>query len=255
MSKAARTFATVATLALPSIANADIVNGSFESEGYAGWTLADNAVNETFATAAIVEGEVRIEMGSTLLDHADDVSVSNYSSGLPFVPHPTDGRFQALLLQNGPATTWLSQIVNVPANGQLTFDVAYHNWDVAFSADQMLQLQILDTDSDAVLATVFRSAGALEMPMSHQAIDLGAFSGMTVRLQFELVAHNNFFDVQLDNIDLQTVARPDAGIDGINEQDELSANVEDFDGGCSTGRGGASLFAALALIALRRRRR
>jgi hypothetical protein len=261
MSKTARTFAAVATLALPSIATADVSNGSFET-GYAGWSLAKESVSDTFATAALVEGGKSVEVGSSLLDHVGQATIANYSFGLPLMPAPTDGNWQALLLQNGPSTTRLSQVVDVPANGQLTFDLAYHNWDMSFSADQMLRVQLRDADTNVVLGSVFASSGALEIPMSHQTINVAAFSGMTVRLEFELIANNNFFDVQIDNIDLQTANSGGDGlategeIESASAQDEMdSASADEIGGGCSTGRGGASLFAALALIALRRRRR
>jgi len=252
-----RTLATLATLTLPSLANADVINGSFEAQSYAGWTLAKDSVSETFATAAIVKGDTRLEMGGSLFDHADQVSISNYSSGLPLVPHPTDGEWQALLLQNGPSTTRLSQLVDVPNNAELTFDLAYHNWDSAFSAAQTMRVQIRDAASDVVLATVFETSGALDNEMSHHQVSLGEFSGMTVRLQFELVAQNDFFDVQLDNVDVQSLGgseRPEVAI-AIDGADEVNT-IDDGDvGGCSTGRGGSTVLAALALLALRRRRR
>ena len=256
MWKPAQSLFAVAGLAVPSIASADVTNGSFETQSYAGWTVEEDAVNETFATAAIVRGDARLEMGSKLFDHADQVQTSNYSSGLPLVPHPTDGEWQALLLQNGPSTTRLSQIVEVPQRGQLTFDVAYHNWHSTFSADQAFRVTIRDVDSNAVLGTVFEAAGGLESPMSHQSISLGAFAGMTVKLQFEVAAQNTFFDVQLDNVDVRSAGsgeRPDVAI-AADEIEDVNATADDV-GGCSTGRGGTSLLAALALVALRRRRR
>jgi hypothetical protein len=250
-----------ALLATPAAAHADVANGSFESQDFAGWTVTKSAPSGTFATAAVALSGSAIGYGAQVYDHIDQTTIANYSSGLPLVPHPTDGVAQALLLQNGPSTTRLSQVVNVPANApELTFDLGYHNWDSAFSAAQSLAVQIRDPESDALLATVYQAGGVLESPMTHQTIDMADYAGMQVRLQFEVSATNNFFDVQLDHVDLQGrsagPAMPDMSISADTNQtaDEQPADLT-VGGGCSTGKGGASLLAALALVTLRRRRR
>jgi hypothetical protein len=262
---AAQSFAALATLAVPTLANADIVNGSFEADGYTGWSVAKDSVSGSFATAARVGDGTAISMGASLFDHIDGANISNYSSGLPLVAHPTHGNWQALLLQNGPSTTKLSQVVSVPQSGQLTFDLGYHNWDDSFSAEQTFRIQLRNSTTGAVLATVFQTSGALEMPMTHYTVDVSAYSGTDVVLQFELAAQRDFLDVELDNIDLQSAGGGEivGGAIGDAASDTGSPDMADtadvataeLGGGCSTGRGGASLLAALALVALRRRRR
>ena len=249
------------TIAIPTVAHADVVNGSFESGDLQGWTVAKESVSSTFATATIV-GDQTVSMGESLFDYIDHVNVSNYSMGLPLAVQPTDGHWQALLLQNGPATTRLSQVVTLGSAPQLTLDLAYHNWYGSFSADQTFHIQIRDAASDQLLGTVFETTGAMTMTMTGQSIDLGAFANMAVRIQLELVASYTFFDVQLDNIHVTGDApiSTDCVMCGMDQQvTSAGSNAEPAvldDGGCSTTRGGGSLlFAALALVGLGRRRR
>ena len=242
---------------------ANIVNGSFES-GFHGWTLAEETSDRSFATATRLRTGQHVDVGNNLMDYTDQTSVANFSRGLPMTGQATDGNWQALILQNGPATTRLSQVVELPKNPQLVFDLAYHNWDTAFSASQSLRIQVRDPDSDALLGTVFQtySGSPAELSMSNQTIDISAFGNMTVRLQFEVVAQSTFFDVQLDNIHIADVAKPHGDVDPSDEDmpvdDQIAIDYAVADtGGCSTtGRNGAPLLALAALaLVLRRRRR
>ena len=240
-------------LALPAVAHADVVNGSFESD-YSGWSLSKQASSQTFATAAVIGAGQVVDPGDFLMDQIDNMSIDNYSTGLPVTADPTDGDYQALLLQNGPSVTTMSQIVTLPVQPELSFDLAYHNWEDVFSQNQSLQVQVLDLDTDRMLGVVYEATGTTDLPMSHEVIDLSAFSQMTVKLQLELVAKKNFFDVQLDNVHVvsqldKTVRCPDCQV--TIETDDAAT------GGCSSTKGGSSAtaLAALALVAIRRRRR
>jgi len=241
-------------LAIPAVAHADVVNGSFESD-YSGWTLSKQATSQTFATAAVIEMGQTVDSGDYLMDQIDSMSIDNYSAGLPVTGDPTDGTYQALMLQNGPSVTRMSQIVTMPALPELSFDLAYHNWEDAFSAKQSLEVQVLDVDNDRMLGVVYVASGTTDLPMSHEVIDISAFSGMTVKLQFELVAQKNFFDVQLDNVHVISQLEHPPGCA------ECEVTVVDDDtsieGGCSSTKGGSSVtaLAGLALLAIRRRRR
>ena len=42
------------TLAIPAVASADVVNGSFESHDFQGWTVSKDSTASSFATAALV---------------------------------------------------------------------------------------------------------------------------------------------------------------------------------------------------------
>jgi uncharacterized protein (TIGR03382 family) len=249
-------------LTAPGLASADVANGSFESS-YQGWTLTKQAQSGDFATAAVVRSGQMVDLGGSLLDYIDHQTVANYSSGLPLQAQPTDGSWQALLLQNGPSTTRLSQVVALPEHPQLTFDVAYHNWDASFSSTQMFRVQLLDADTSDVLATVFetKNSGGGVIEMSHQTFDLEAFANMNVRLQFEVIAQKNFLDVQLDNVHVVSIASEPGTHEcascapGVTDPDQPLATDDDLTGGCSAGGSGSTAFAALALLALRRRRR
>ena len=233
-------------VAVPSIGSADVINGSFET-GYDGWGLAKRSVSGTFATATVVPAGVDIGYGDSVFDYIDGEGIANYSSGLPMLAQPTDGTWEAVLLQNGPSTTQLEQTVALGADPELSFDLAYHNWDSGFSGDQTFRVQLRHPDEDAVLATVFETTGAMEMAATHQVVDLGAFANTTMNIQFELVASNTFFDVQLDNVHVRSRA-PTAHDTDV---DPTAADA----GGCSTSGGGSPALAVLALVVLRRRRR
>jgi hypothetical protein len=164
-----------------------------------------------------------------------------------------------LLLQNGPSSMRLSQVVTLGSDAQLTFDLAYHNWYGTMSPDQTFRVHIRDDASDQLLATVFETTN-MTMSMTHQSIDLGAFSNMAVRIEFEVVAHYTFFDVQLDNIHVSADAGTNCVMCGVDDLQLAHGTNTDpaalDDGGCSTTRGGGSLlFAGLALVGLCRRRR
>lgn len=259
MGRVARTFAATAILMLPATALAGVENGSFE-EGYKGWRVAKDCVSGTFATVAIAEAGADIAMGAAVFDHVDGVAIENYSSGLPITAEPTDGGREALLLQNGPSRTTLSQVVDVPAGGRLSFDLAYKNWG-EFSADQTLQVQLRDPHTDELVATVFRTIRLLEQPMRSHEVDISAHAGRNVRLQIEVIAQEDFFDVQLDNIAIW--AAPSGGEPtGLPPIDDAHADLDaplttDELGGCSAAGGNASVLGALALagLALSARRR
>jgi uncharacterized protein (TIGR03382 family) len=233
-------------IAVPSLGSADVINGSFEN-GYDGWGLAKRSVSGTFATATVVPAGVDIGYGDSVFDYIDGEGIANYSSGLPMIAQPTDGTWEAVLLQNGPSTTQLEQTVALGADPELSFDLAYHNWDTGFSDDQTFRIQLRDPDEDAVLATVFETAGTMDMPMTHEVVDLGAFANTTVHMRFELAASNTFFDVQLDNIHVRSRAP-------VSHDTDVEPTAIDA-GGCSTSGGGSPVFAVLALVALWRRRR
>ena len=240
-------------LMVPGVASADVVNGSFESD-YSGWTLQKQASSATFATAAILEAGETVGMGDYLMDEIDNMSIDNYSTGLPMTATPTDGNYQALLLQNGPSVTRMSQIVTLPPAPELSFDLAYHNWEDVFSGAQLFEVQVLDLDTNRMLGVVYEATGTSDLPMTHEVIDLSAFSGMKVKLQFEIVAQRNFFDVQLDNV--HVVSQLDRTVPCVDCQVEVQEDPS-IDGGCSSTKGGSSAtaLAALAFIAIRRRRR
>jgi MYXO-CTERM domain-containing protein len=220
---------------LSGIARADVVNGGFEAPNFDSWAVTKLSDVPSAATVGLVTRGESVTMGDPVYDFADHRAIANYSAGLPFIGAPTEGERHVLFLQNEPATTRVAQTIDIPANAELSWDLAYHNW-AAFSANQRILVTLREPASDAVVVTLLDSQDAMPVdgPMTHYTADLTPHTGRRLSLAFEVIAHDSFLDMQLDNVQLTG--------------DESS-------GGCSTSGGGAGLLAALGLVGLRRRKR
>ncbi|CAN5852837.1 hypothetical protein BH11MYX3_BH11MYX3_04430 [soil metagenome] len=220
---------------LSGIAQADVVNGGFEAPNFDSWAITKLSDAPSAATVGLVRRGESVTIGEPVYDFADHRAIANYSAGLPFIGAPTEGDRHVLVLQNEPATTRIAQTIDIPTDAELSWDLAYHNW-AAFSASQQIRVTLRDPASDAVIATLLESQDVMPVdgPMTHYTADLTPHTGRRLRLAFEVIAHDSFLDVQLDNVQLTG--------------DEAS-------GGCSTSGGGAGLLAALGLVGLRRRKR
>jgi hypothetical protein len=80
----------------------------------------------------------------------------------------------------------------------------YNNLAGSFDAAlQYLAINIRDTATDAILATVFKTTQGVDpqvVPvMTPYAADISAFAGMTVRIDVEMQVQLNFFDAAFDN--------------------------------------------------------
>ncbi len=264
MTTSAVTLASILFVSLvPAVASADLVNGSFEND-YEGWTLAETSADSSFGTWGLIARDQTLSQLSRVHDFSDRVDVVQYSSGLPLTGAPTDGAHLSIQLQNGPTSGRMYQNVRIAEGSVLSWDVAYHNWFASFGPGQHLQITLRDTDTDAVLATVFETAAgdAQVLEMTHHTVDLAAYAGMTVRFEIELAAQKDFFDVQLDNIRIAAPRGPDdttpdpvMDAEDPSLQADLGAEGDAVGGGCSTGGGSAGILVGLgAMLAARRRR-
>ncbi|SIO67254.1 PQQ-like domain-containing protein [Singulisphaera sp. GP187] len=183
-----------------------IINGDFESGDLTGWY--------TYT-----------QPGS------NGQSIHTYSvADLPSRPYPAppQGHFAATNDLYGPGTEVLYQNVALPAgqSARLSMLVAYHNQAIGFFtpdtldalsfqtfANQQIRIDIVDPTADIlstaagdVLMTVFQTKSGDPNSLAPTEInaDLSAFAGRTVRLRIAIAENQNFFDLAVDSVSIQT---------------------------------------------------
>ncbi len=202
----------------------NIQNGSFETGDYTGWRLDQrqgNVVQPSVTQGIAVRGQV-LYVGDSALDYFAYWWKPQFSPGLPVTFEPSDGSYMAFTLHDAPyfyaSTARLSQDLTLPAAPEggrlmLAWDMRYWNHHTDFVAPgtppgaQRFALQILDILTGARLATPYATSPGdpLSIPMTTFEVDLSAWAGQDVRLNFVLNQTYNYFDLGLDNVRLYTV--------------------------------------------------
>ncbi|MFC1951973.1 PKD domain-containing protein [Chloroflexota bacterium] len=188
-----------------AFAASSIVNGSFETRDYTGWTLWEGAppfTVDTFGTWGIAANGEVINPGDSKHDYFDDISVVQHSSGLPITYLTFDGDYMAFQLQNGPQVHRMYQDVTLSGSAKtLSLDMFYSNHSIGgFSATQFLAIHIRDL-SDNISKTLYKTVPGdhASIPMTGFAFDISTFAGSTVRIDVELNAQVFFFSAGFDN--------------------------------------------------------
>ena len=182
-----------------------LVNGSFETGDYTGWTLFESAGFPGWGTWGIASDGQTINLEDFVFDFFDGITVPQYSPGLPHTYNATNGNYLALQLPNGPETHRLSQDMTVPTcptRTILSWDMEYNNWNGVFLSDQSLSVYLRDVGTDAILETLFQTTQGTDpqtIPMTAFSADISAYAGMTVRLDVEMLVYKFFFDAAFDN--------------------------------------------------------
>ncbi|MHC4427329.1 MAG: hypothetical protein ACYS0D_01830 [Planctomycetota bacterium] len=186
-------------------ATASIVNGSFETGDFNGWTVANAGDFGDWIVAPA---------GFPLL-----------SGGV--APVPTDGQFQAITDQDGPGSHVLYQEFVVPTGGTLEFDMWWDNQAQAWFNDGTLDLlnpnqharvdlMLPGTDPfstagvDTLMNIVTLDNGPFAGGYDHIVADISAFAGQTVRLRFAEVDNQFFFNYAIDNVFVTVAPSPSA---------------------------------------------
>lgn len=189
---------------------AALVNGSFETGDYTGWTLFESSGAPDFGTWGIASDGQTINPGDLVFDFFDQMMIPQSSPGLPHTYTATDGNYLALQLQNGPETHRLSQDITVPTCSPgrtiLSWDMEYNNWAGMFDPNgQVLAVHIRDVNTDAILKTLFKTKQGVHpqsIPMTAFSANISAFAGMTVRLDIEMQVYYYYFDAAFDNFNI-----------------------------------------------------
>lgn len=187
-----------------------LVNGSFETGDYTGWTLFESSGVPDWGTWGIASNGQTINPIDPVFDFFDQVMVYQFSPGLPHIYTATDGNYLALQLQNGPETHRLSQDMTVQTcntHTVLSWNMEYTNWAGAFDPNlQVLAVSIRDVNTDAILKTLFKTKQGVSpqsIPMTAFRADISEFAGMNVRLDVEMKAYRFYFDAAFDNFKME----------------------------------------------------
>lgn len=196
-----------------ALAASPIVNGSFETGDYTGWTLWEGGPSTfpnigTWGIAA--NGEV-INPGVSKFDYFDGIFVTQGSPGLPITYVPSDGQYMAFQLQTAAQDHRMYQDVTLAGSATtLSLDMFYENhWPEGFSDIQYLAIHIRDT-SDNILQILYKTVlGDLQsIPMSTFTFDISAFAGSKVRIDVEMKVQNSPLDAGFDNFVIEQGGNP-----------------------------------------------
>jgi hypothetical protein len=212
--------------------NASIVNGSFETADYTGWTLSesfedelpigevdiDEIGNEDSGTWGIATDGQEIEEGDLTWDFHDEILVKQGSVGLPITYEATDGDYLAYQLQNGPQTHRMYQDITLGVDATtLDWDMAYQNHaglcegDICIPEGDVLEDDLLDFQSlsvnirdldDEILETLFITDDKEPfevLEMTAYSADISKYAGKEVRLDIMMLVYAYHFDAAFDN--------------------------------------------------------
>lgn len=189
-----------------ALAASPIVNGSFETGDYSGWTLWEGQPYYHWpqnGTWGIASNGQTINPGDTIYDYYDNIWNTQWSPGLPITYTTSDGNYMAIQLQSGPETHRMYQDVTLSnTTTSLSLDMFYNNHEtyIGFSDRQYLAIHVRDLN-DNILQTLFKTVQGdpLSIPMSNFVFDISAFAGSTIRIDIEMEVQAFYFDAGFDN--------------------------------------------------------
>jgi Stigma-specific protein, Stig1 len=187
----------------------NIVNGSFETSDYTGWTLSTVGGTSTFGTWSIVADRQTVGSLASVFDFLAQTSVVERSPDLPITYAVPDGRFMAVSFQNGPQEHRMSQTILIPpAARTLSWSMQYENTAGAFVADsQFSAIYLRDPQTDAILATIWKTTEGTDphtLPLTAMTGTIPfAYQGKTVKLDVDHQVQLSFFSAAWDNFVIQ----------------------------------------------------
>ena len=184
-----------------------IVNGSFETGDYTGWTLWEGGEVSYYPDAGTwgiaQDGQVA-NAGDLLYDYWDGIWNPVSTPAAPITFEASDGTYVAFNLQNGPQIHRMYQDISIPAScimATLSWDMKYEIHNLDFTPAQHLSVHIRDT-SDVIVETLFNTTQGVDplaIPMTSFSRDLSAYAGTTVRLDVEADVRDAPLDVAFDH--------------------------------------------------------
>ncbi len=205
--------ALVLALLIPAavFASSPIVNGSFETGNYTGWTLWEGpAFAPDRGTWGIASNGEVINQDQKTYDFHDGMMVTQKSPGLPITYVASDGNYVAYQLQNGPQEHRMYQDVTLSTTAtMLSWDMFYTNHSVSFNNAQYLAVHIRDLN-DNVIATLFKTVpdDSQSIPLTSFARDISTYAGSTVRIDVEMKVRQGSLDAGFDNFVIEQGGTP-----------------------------------------------
>jgi len=189
-----------------------IVNGSFETGDYTGWTLLEFSAYGGHAadcgTWGIASDGQTISCNDSAWDFFDEILVEQCPvSSITY--HASDGEYLAYQLQNCEETHRMYQDITLnPCATTLYWDMWYTNWAGEFdSGNQSLAVHIRDVSDDSIKATLFQTTNGtspVAINMTPFSADVSAFAGQTVRLDVTLNTYWGPLDAAFDNFRIRS---------------------------------------------------
>jgi hypothetical protein len=193
------------------VSAATVLNGSFETGNFSGWTVVNQAGGS---------GGWFVYSGT-----------SSPLSG-SVIPGPPEGTYAATTDQRAPGSHVLYQDVALEpgASHSLSFIIYYRNHNRIFNTpetldyapefqlpfgpfNQQYRVDILKPSADPfsvaatdILARVFRTSvgDPATLPPTRKTFDLTPFAGMAVRIRFAEVSNQSFFQAGVDSVKVET---------------------------------------------------
>jgi fibronectin type 3 domain-containing protein len=195
-----------------------IKNGSFETGDYTGWTLLEDYPPDGGIWGIAYNGQV-INPGDQVHDFSDNIMVQIVSTGLPKNYYSSDGKFVAFQSQTYGQNHRMYQDISLPINTKiLEWDMSYNNLGIFFLFNQKLNINIRDLN-DNIIETIFVTDGTSppEISMTRFTKDISRYAGNTIRLDVEMIVHENYFDAEFDNFSIV--------VDNIYQQYPVNSNI------------------------------
>jgi PKD repeat protein len=207
-----------------------LVNGSFETQDYTGWTLMEYVEEEEpdgseCGTFGIAANDETISYGDSTYDFHDGLNVTQWSANLPITYNATDGGYLAYILTNCEQTHRMYQDITLDEFAEnLTWDMMYVTDYPEFDpVQQYIAVNIRDTD-DNILETLFKTTHGVDpysINMTSFSGDISAYGNQTIRLDIEERNYWSRLDSAFDNF---------AVVGGTNLVDNGSFETQDYTG-------------------------
>jgi len=179
---------------------AALLNGSFETGDYTGWSFPSAGSFGVWAN--LQDGEL-ISAGENVFDFKSNTTRSLLSPHLPFTYEASHGARLAAFFQTDAGEHRMYQTVTVPPGAtQLKWDLFYRN-DAGFSETQSFAWTLRNPSTDAVVATLFKTTASTptSAPFGTPfSADVTAYAGATLRLSFDAVIRSGSLPMTFDHI-------------------------------------------------------
>lgn len=185
-----------------SVYSQDFINGSFETGDYTGWSLI--RVNPNNGAFGIADSKTIVEPGDFIFDYHDSTKVLiSCGFGAQALIQATDSLLLGICYQAGPANHRMYQDISIAADAdQLQFDLSYSNYNNFNNTSQFVAVHIRDIVSDTITETLYKTVNGIDpllIPMNQFCMDISAYSGDSIRIDFEFQVQDNCMDIAYDN--------------------------------------------------------